>query len=264
MGGQRGFFRVSVEKNIYVTEIRYLTKEEKKTGYFGEEFNLIDISATGMKIEGHIKYSELDKIYIYIELEGNIQKIEGEIIGARKLSEKDLYEYRVLLNYRDRSIEHAIFSFVNRLQGHALKQKSLEAYDRGESQSIDSKIRNKERRKGIGIVTILPIMGFVVSGGLLISIVLTIFMARPVATDPLSLYFDVPYSLEWNRNVLGNAYKLSGVFLIVSWVSYFLDYGYKRRRTDKKNKGLIAMAVLAIILIAVQSTFIFTNPVWGK
>lgn len=260
MGGNRGFYRVSTNKKVNITEIRYLTKEEKKAKYFGESFDLLDISATGMKIQGMEKYNDSDKIYIYVDFDNEIQKIEGEIIGSSVLDDDKGYEYRVLLNYKARRIEHAIFAFINKQQGNELKQRSLDAYDHGDSRSIEDKVEREERRNRIGMVTILPIVGLVTSLILLSCIVAIMFMARPIATDIISNYFDVPYSFEWNMALLGLAYKLSGVLFVISGLSFLINYAYTRRRKDRHNRVLMIVVVIAIALVALQSTFIFTRP----
>lgn len=260
MGGNRGFYRVSTNKKVNITEIRYLSKEEKKAKYYGEPFDLLDISATGMKIKGLEKYNDLDKIYVYIELDDVIQKIEGEIVGTRVLEADEGFEYRVLLTYKARSVEHAIFSFINKQQGNELKQKSLEAYDRGDENPINNRMKREDRRRRLGMVKILPMLGLIISLGLLLAIIMIMFMARPAASDLLSDYFGVSYSLSWNMELLRLSYKISGVLFLVSVVSFLTNYAYSRRRTDQKNRLFTILAVIATILVALQTTFIFTRP----
>jgi len=259
MPQKRGFFRLALEKEITVVRKKRVdlneVARENEYAVMDEMVLLTDISAGGAKVIGGHEFKESETVTVKIPVnEQESISIEGIVLKIFPIEDREgMFETRVMFDHVTLNAEHAIFAFINRMQGEQLKAKSMEAYEQGDTASITQKALTEERRKHIGglkiAVNIYAIAGWLFA----ILLGIMVYAARPHASDPISKAFGVKYSMTWSQMMLDRIYIVSLVYMLVSIIVISMNYMRLRRRTDKINKSVAIQALFALVLVVLQT-----------
>ena len=262
MYNKRQNYRQNIKMVAKINKINKVRVEsyKEKPGYhfektLGESMDMIlnDLSTGGFQGNSTIKLNVNDEIKIELPfLKKEMIKLNGYILSVENsYSGKSEYTYRVQFNRLTNKAEQIISNYINMIQSHEMKEKSIKAYDNGDTTSITDKITKQsgERRNKTDLLKRLPpILSFV--GWLIVFLIfLLIFSSRPLARDPISKLLGSNVSHGWNVSILYRAYIFSSVLFVLSIISMFIDLSRQSRKTDFKHKSLLIQFFIGITIM---------------
>lgn len=264
MNKNRGTYRIEINevvsaKQVFNEKIKSIKEKNafeivKRVGP-NFEITMLDLSAGGLHGYGNMPLNNDDELEIEIKIsEEKILKVTGFLRNVHKeKNQEEQYVYRIQFKKLNVSEEQAITKYVNHLQSEIMKEKAIEAYDKGETIPISEKISRDfgERRERIDLMTKLPSILSLINWITAFLIIIFIISSRPLAKDPISNLLGNQTKHEWDFVILYRAYYLSLSLTIISFISMIIDISRQNRKDDYKHKSLLVQFLIGLILTLV-------------